>query len=75
VLLEYGAAQDILVKNGQVHRLLIASFLHMNLLHVVMNLVCFMFLLSRLEKTFEVKVLGVILLAAAVSGNDLILLV
>lgn len=68
-MLEYGAAQDIVVKNGQVHRLLIASFLHMNLLHVVMNLVCFMFLLSRLEKTYDPKILGIILLASAISGK------
>lgn len=48
VLLDYGAIQDILVQKGQVWRLLTATFLHMNLLHVVMNLICFVFLLSRL---------------------------
>ena len=48
VLLDYGALQDILVKKGQVWRIITASFLHMNLLHIVMNLICFMFLLSRL---------------------------
>ncbi len=48
VLIDYGAVQDILVKKGQVWRLITASLMHMNLLHIVMNLICFVFLLSRL---------------------------
>lgn len=40
--------QDIKLKNGQIHRLITASLLHRNLLHIVMNIISFMFLLSRL---------------------------
>lgn len=71
VLLDYGALQDILVKRGQVWRILTASFLHMNLLHIVMNVICFVFLLSRLEKTFDMKILGGILFASGVGGISL----
>jgi membrane associated rhomboid family serine protease len=48
ILIKFGAMQDILLADGEVYRLLSASFLHMNLLHITMNLISFVFLLSRL---------------------------
>jgi len=69
VLLDFGAGQDLLLRKGQVWRLFTASVLHMNLLHITMNMICFIFLLSRLEKTYRVGMLVLILLGSAVAGN------
>lgn len=69
VLLNYGAVQDLLVTKGQVYRLITASLLHINLLHIVMNLIFFIFLFSRLEKTFSFKILCPIVLCSAIAGT------
>jgi rhomboid protease GluP len=68
ILIKFGAMQDILLANGEVYRLLSASFLHMNLLHITMNLISFVFLLSRLEKIFNVLFIIGILLGSSIAG-------
>lgn len=67
-MLQFGAMQDLLLKKAQVQRLLTASFLHMNLLHITMNVIILAFLLSRLERLFKFQVVAFILLASAIAG-------
>ena len=68
VLLDFGAMQDVLLEKGQIYRLLTASLLHMNLLHIAMNLVIYVFLLSRLEKIYHFKYLFMLVILSAISG-------
>lgn len=47
ILLDYGAAQGTLIKSGEVYRLITASFLHANLMHIIMNSISLLFIATR----------------------------
>ena len=47
VLIDFGAALGTLVKGGEVWRLITASFLHVTLLHIVMNSISLLIFLTR----------------------------
>ncbi len=47
VLVDFGAARGDLVKSGQVYRLITASFLHITLLHILMNSISLLIFLTR----------------------------
>ncbi len=47
ILINYGAAVGSLVKDGEVYRLITATFLHVNLLHIVMNSISILIFVTR----------------------------
>jgi len=68
VLKQCGAAQGGLIKEGEVYRLVTASFLHVNLLHIFMNSISLLIFVSRFEKIYP-KQTAVILLVSSVTGT------
>jgi membrane associated rhomboid family serine protease len=47
VLIDFGAAVGSLVKEGAIYRLVTATFLHANLLHIVMNSISLLIFVTR----------------------------
>lgn len=46
-LVDFGGALGTLIKEGQIYRLLTAAFLHVNLLHILMNSISLFIFLTR----------------------------
>ena len=69
VLINFGAAQGYLIKDGEVYRLITAAFLHANLLHIVMNSISMLIFLTRFEKIYP-RHTPIVLLVAAISGKS-----
>jgi rhomboid protease GluP len=72
VLIDFGAALGTLVQEGQVWRLLSAGFLHVNLLHILMNTVSLLIFLTRFEKIYPLHT-PVILVVSSVTGTHQII--
>jgi rhomboid protease GluP len=68
VLIDYGGALGSLVKDGELYRLITASFLHANLMHIVMNSISLLFLATRFEKIYP-KSTPLILLTSSITGK------
>src|SRR5262249_28232887 len=68
VLLQYGAKEDALILQGQYWRFLAPVFLHMNALHLILNMANFVFLGMYLERLFgPVRFLLIYLLSGVIS--------
>lgn len=66
-----GMNDSHLVYKGQVYRLVVAQFLHVNMLHLIFNNLLLVLLVSRLEYSFgKVKVLFIYLLSG-IAGDIL----
>jgi rhomboid protease GluP len=67
VLIDYGAAEGVLIQQGEVYRLITASFLHVDLMHIIMNSISLLFLCTRFEKIYRVYT-PFVLLASSITG-------
>lgn len=65
---KYGALMPLRVKRGEYWRLLTAGFLHIQIWHLVMNMLS-LYNLSSLELVFGHGLFAVILLASIIGGN------
>ena len=72
VLIDFGAAKGNLVKGGEVYRLITASFLHVNLLHITMNSISILLFVSRFEKIYGWQT-PLVLLVASITGTPIIM--
>lgn len=68
-LLKLGANYGPLVLEGQVYRLLSAIFVHLDLLHLVGNLLSTLVLVSRIEHTFGPLRTLTVFLVSGIAGN------
>lgn len=71
VLIDFGGALGELVQSGQVYRLLTASFLHVDLMHIIMNSISLLFLCTRFEKVYPFYT-PFVMLISAITGTPLI---
>lgn len=55
VMRKWGANHDLLVSNGEIHRLLISIFLHFNFLHLIANVISFYLIGFFVEKWLQSK--------------------
>lgn len=66
MLIDLGGVKGSLIQAGQVHRLITGIFLHIDLMHIVMNTITLMFFCSRFEKIYP-KQTPIVLLVSAIS--------
>ena len=69
MLIDLGGVKGSLVQAGQVYRLITGIFLHIDLMHIVMNTITLMFFCSRFEKIYP-KQTPIVLLVSAISCKD-----
>ena len=67
VLIDFGAALGTLIKEGQVYRLITATFLHVNLMHIIMNSISLLIFATRFEKIYPLMT-PVVLLVSSITG-------
>lgn len=72
VLLDWGAAQGTLIKEGQIYRLITATFLHVNLLHILMNSISLLIFLTRFEKIYPLHT-PFILVISSITGSTFLI--
>ena len=64
-----GVNSSKLVYRGQVYRLIVSIFLHVNLIHLVSNMFCLMLILPIIQHTFDwIRTLAVYL-CTGIAGN------
>ena len=68
-MLRWGAISNDTLANHEYWRLLAAAFLHINLLHLLINMICLMLWGGTLEKRVGTTYYLVIYLAAAIGGS------
>ncbi|WP_223875891.1 rhomboid family intramembrane serine protease [Paucilactobacillus kaifaensis] len=69
VLVEFGARVSILIQEGQWWRLITPVFLHIGLMHIVVNSVTVYYIGTQIEMLFGHTRFAVIYLVTAVTGN------
>ncbi len=65
---KYGAMMPIRVKRGEYWRLLTAGFLHLQIIHLLMNMFS-LYNLGSLERTFGSPLYALILFGSVIGGN------
>lgn len=71
-LRKYGAVERQLIKDGEVWRLITAGFLHADLMHISMNTLSILFLLTRIEAIYNPLIVGAFMLISLVAGTPLL---
>ena len=68
-LRDFGAMNSELFREGQVWRLITASILHVDLLHITMNTLSILFFLTRLEKIYKPQYILALVLTSSITGK------
>lgn len=68
-LRQFGAFNYQLLKDGQVWRLIVAAFLHQDLLQITMSTISILFFVTQLEQCYNPLIMGVVMIVSAISGN------
>ncbi|BAP85472.1 membrane protein [Paucilactobacillus hokkaidonensis JCM 18461] len=69
VLVEFGARVSVLIQDGQWWRLITPVFLHIGLMHIVINSVTVYYIGTQIEMLFGHARFAIIYLVTAVTGN------
>lgn len=75
VLIRMGSCFGLLVKKGEIYRLISSAFLHSNLTHIGLNIYGMYCVLPRLEACVRSIHLFFVFLLSAIGGNVLSLLI